>query len=103
MNRETLDVTVVENAVALVYTTERALGEHGNKLSAAERSAIERALSEAKDALNTNDLDRIRRAQDELQRGSTTLADAMQRQPSAGRQPPEGEVVDAELVDDRSS
>ena len=82
---------------ALVYSTERALGEHGNKLSAAERSAIERALSEVKDALNTNDLDRIRRAQDELQRASTTLAEAMQRQPSAGRQPQEGEVVDAEF------
>ncbi len=97
------EIEVRNQADALVYSTERTLAEHGSKLSPAERSAVERALRDVKDALSHDDLSRIRRAQGDLQRASSTLADAMQRQPSSAGQSQEGEVVDAELVDDRSS
>ena len=97
------EIEVRNQTDALVYSTERALAEHGSTLSPAERSAVERALSEAKDALGRDDLNRVRRAQANLQRAADTLADAIQRQPSSAGQPQEGEIVDAELVDDRSS
>jgi molecular chaperone DnaK len=92
---------------ALVYQTERALAEHGSKLSDSERQSVEQALTEAREALRGEDVDRIRRAPDALTRASQTLAEAMRRQPttadaSGGR--PTGarggdDVVDAEFED----
>jgi molecular chaperone DnaK len=90
---------------ALVYSTERALAEHGTKLAEAERAAVEQTLSEARDALKAEDAERIRRAQDALTRASQTLAAAMNRQPSTGGgsqpsgAPGDGDVVDAEFKD----
>src|SRR5262250_1306561 len=51
---------------SLVYSTERTLSEHGSKLAEADRKAIDDALAEAKEALKTEDLDRMKRAQDTL-------------------------------------
>jgi len=94
---------------SLVYSIERGLAEHGAKLSETERAAIEQALSEARDALKADDVERIRRAQESLTRASQSLTQAMYRearsgttgggpqQPSGG--PKEGEVVDAEFTD----
>jgi molecular chaperone DnaK len=100
-------------ADSLLYSTERALVEHGAKLAEADRKAIEGALSEARDALKGEDSERIRRAQESLTRVSHTLAEAMYRDaksgPGNGAQgsggPKDGEVVDAEFkdVDDRKS
>jgi molecular chaperone DnaK len=91
---------------ALVYSTERAMQEHGQKLAESERSTIEQALAEARDALKSDDSERIRRSQDALTRAAQTLAAAMQRPDGgatgAGTQPPdgaEGDVVDAEFRD----
>jgi molecular chaperone DnaK len=90
---------------ALVYSTERALAEHGTKLAEAERAAVEQTLSEARDALKAEDAERIRRAQDALTRASQTLAAAMNRQPGTGGgsqpsgAPGDGDVVDAEFKD----
>ena len=51
---------------SLVYSTERALQEHGAKLSEGDRQAIEQALTEAREALKGEDGERIRRAQESL-------------------------------------
>jgi hypothetical protein len=51
-----------------------------------------------------DDLERIKRARERLTQVGQTLADASARQASAGTDPNtprEGEVVDAEYVDDR--
>ncbi|MGH7313812.1 MAG: Hsp70 family protein, partial [Candidatus Rokuibacteriota bacterium] len=99
---------------SLVYSTERTLAEHGPKLSEADRRAVEAALNEAREALQGNDRERIRRAQENLTRASSqSLAEAMYRDaksgPGAGPSPPgqqQGdEVVDAEFrdVDDRKA
>jgi molecular chaperone DnaK len=105
---------------SLVYSTERTLSEHGSKLGEADRKAIDDALAEAKEALKTEDFDRMKRAQETLSKASHKLAEIMYReaqaqsgqpggQPSgqgaqsgtAGRPsgPKEGEVVDAEFED----
>jgi len=103
---------------ALVYSTERALAEHGAKLAPAELGAVEQALNDARDALKSENADRMRRAQENLTRVSQTMAEAMQRQTAGGGAagagpsgrssagaPPEGDVVDAEFedVDDRKA
>jgi molecular chaperone DnaK len=100
---------------SLLYAVERGLADPGARLEANERSTIDQAVKDARAALESNDADRIRRAQDALDAASRTLARAGQR-PSAeaGAQPGaakegeapkdrEGHVVDAEFedVDDR--
>jgi molecular chaperone DnaK len=92
---------------ALVYQTERGLAEQGPKLSAGEREAVEQAITEAREALKGEDVERIRRTQDALTRASQTLAEAMRRQPASGAGPGgptpgahgNEDVVDAEFED----
>jgi molecular chaperone DnaK len=90
---------------SLVYSTERALSEHGAKLSEDDRRAIEQALNEAREALKAEDMERIRRAQEGLTRASQTLAEVMYREtrsgpgPQTSGGPAEGDVVDAEFED----
>src|SRR5438034_9845703 len=103
---------------SLVYSTERTLSEHGSKLAESDRKAIDDALAEAKEALKTEDLDRMKRAQETLSKAAQKLGELMYReaqaqagQPTdqgggsqpggAGRPsgPKEGEVVDAEFED----
>jgi molecular chaperone DnaK len=110
-NRETIEIK--NHADSLVYSTERTLHEHGDKIPAADKEAIEAALGETREALKTDDLDRIKRAQDALTAASHKLAEAMYReaqaksQPSGGGPGPapqpgaggKGDVVDAEFED----
>ncbi len=103
---------------SLVYSTERTLADHGSKLAEADRKAIDDALAEAKEALKTEDLDRMKRAQETLSKAAHKLGEVMYReaqaqggqapgqgagpQPGTGGQPSgpkEGEVVDAEFED----
>jgi molecular chaperone DnaK len=94
----------------LVYSTERALAEHGAKLADAERSTVEQALNEAREAVKGDNIERIRRSQESLSRASKTLADAVYREsrsggsgPQSSGAPKNGDVVDAEFrnIDDR--
>src|SRR5262245_28987598 len=104
---------------SLVYSTERTLSEHGSKLAEADRKAIDEALAEAKEALKTDDIDRMKRAQETLSKAAHKLGEIMYREAQAqagqasgqgaGSQPggatgrpsgpKEGEVVDAEFED----
>jgi molecular chaperone DnaK len=91
---------------ALVYQVERGLAEHGPKLSTGERETVEAAVTEAREALRVEDVERVQRAQDGLTRASQALSEAMRRQPaaaggSAGRPAaaPDADVVDAEFED----
>jgi molecular chaperone DnaK len=90
---------------SLVYQVQRGLAEHGAKLSEDERREVEQAMTGAREALQGEDIERIRRAQESLQRVSATLAQAMSGEPTAGAGaqtsggPREGEVVDAEFED----
>jgi molecular chaperone DnaK len=105
------EIELRNQADALVYSTERSLAEHGAKLAPNEREAIDRALAEAREALRSDDSERIRRAHDNLTRAAQTLAQAMSRDagagggeptaggPRPGAAPSEGEVVDAEFED----
>jgi molecular chaperone DnaK len=106
------EIEVRNQTDSLVYSTERSLGEHGAKLGEADRKAIEDALGEAKEALKTDDLERMKRAQDALMKTAQKLGEVMYQQsqgqpgpsgPGASAGAPggakEGEVVDAEFED----
>ncbi|QQR75708.1 MAG: molecular chaperone DnaK [Holophagales bacterium] len=94
----------------LVYSTDKGLGEHKEKLGAAERAELDEAIAEARKALEGDDADAIAKAHTRLTQASHKLAEAMYRQ-TAGASPAGGEgaaspdagkssdVIDAEFVD----
>ncbi|HZN49389.1 MAG TPA: Hsp70 family protein, partial [Methylomirabilota bacterium] len=107
------EIEVRNQTDSLVYSTERTLGEHGAKLAEDDRKAVDEALTEAREALKGEDIDRMKRAQENLTRVSHKLAEIMYREAQAQGQKPgapgapsegasgpkEGEVVDADFED----
>jgi len=67
----------------LVYATEKSLKDHGDKVSGDERLAIDRALSEAKDALKNGKVDDMNRAKEALTQASHKLAEAIYKEASS--------------------
>src|SRR5512145_3214136 len=78
------EIEVRNQTDSLVYSTERTLGEHGAKLGEADRKAIDEALAEAREALKSEDLERMKRAQEALTRSAHKLAEVMYREAQAG-------------------
>jgi molecular chaperone DnaK len=73
---------LINQADALVYTTEKSLREFGDKISQAERTEIERKISDLKQAMKDKDTERIKRAMEELTRASHKLAEEIYKQAS---------------------
>ncbi|HQC11662.1 MAG TPA: molecular chaperone DnaK, partial [Smithellaceae bacterium] len=71
-------------ADSLVYSVEKNIKEFGDKVDAAEKSRIEDAIARVKKALEGDDLDTIKKAQDELMNVSHKLAEAMYAKTAGG-------------------
>jgi molecular chaperone DnaK len=61
----------------LIYSTEKSLKEHGGDLDAGVKENIETALKKAKEVLDGQDADAMRKAAEELSQSSHKLAEAM--------------------------
>lgn len=61
----------------MIYTTEKTLKEHGDKISQSDRDAVTRALDRLKSLKDSNDAGEIKKAIDELTEASHKLAQAM--------------------------
>jgi molecular chaperone DnaK len=83
--REVIDAR--NSADTLVYQTEKSLRELGEKVSSAERGKIEGKISDLKQAAQSDDLNRIKKATDELQNMFYALSQQMYAQ---DQKPPEG-------------
>src|SRR3989442_132056 len=81
--RHKQEIEVRNQTDSLVYSTERTLSEHGSKLAETDRKAIDDALAEAKEALKTDDLDRMKRAQETLSKAAQKLGEIMYREAQA--------------------
>jgi len=81
--RELVDLK--NGADHLAFTTEKTLGEQGEKVSAEDRSNIESAVSNLREALKGDDAEAIKRAMDALQQASHKLAAAMYEQAAGER------------------
>jgi molecular chaperone DnaK len=68
----------------IIYTTEKSLKEYGDKIDAKDKQNIEDAISKAKKAMDSNDADAIKSAQEELTQTSHKLAEAMYAKASQG-------------------
>lgn len=100
----------------LVYSTEKSIKDLGDKLDASEKETVEAAVKEVKDAMGTEDAERIKTATEALQQASYKLAEQVYAQASEeqnaqaqgestgaeGEAKPESDVVDAEVVEDEN-
>ena len=105
------EVETRNQAEALVHSTEKTLKENGDKISAADKSAIEEAVAAVKTALEGTDTAVIKEKSDALMQASLKLGEAMykaqgadagatsaQQGASTGEQQPKDEkVVDADF------
>ena len=116
------DVEVKNRADSLIYSTEKMLKEHRDKISDADARNVESSLEEAKKAVQEGDIGHIQSAVEKLTSSAHKLAEVMyqsatpgdqagappqaQAPPSSEEKPngeaqgkPDGEVIDAEFVD----
>jgi len=88
---------------AAVHSAERSLAEFGDKVSGADKSAIEAALASLKSALEGEDLEHIKAKTNELAQASMKLGEAMYKAQQAGGETHEAgakdDVIDAEFKD----
>jgi molecular chaperone DnaK len=70
----------------LIYTTERTLKEHGDKVSADQRGQIEGALNDLKKVKDGDDIEALRRAAERLTQAAHALAEAMYKRASEASQ-----------------
>ena len=93
------------NADNLIYQTEKALRDLGDKVPSAERGAIETKINDLKSAAQTDDINRIKQATDEVQNAFHALSQQLyaqgQPQPQGGPSAPPpsnaGDVIDGEV------
>ncbi len=101
------------NAESLIHSTEKQLAEHGDKVSADIKAEIEKAIAEAKAAVESGDADEMQQKTAALTQAAMKLGEAMYKAqqaeteaaagPDAGtsgpgaEQPAQEEVVDAEF------
>jgi len=69
---------------ALIHTTEKAVSEHGSKVSDAERSAIENAIASLKSAIKEEDVEDIKAKTNTLAQASMKLGEAMYKAQQGG-------------------
>ena len=108
------EVDVRNNADQMVFQTEKAMNELGDKISAEEKSEVETKLSALKEALKSGSIDDIKAKQDELQKAFYAISEKVYQQaaqaqqaqggqadagaqPGAGSQPKDDGAVDADF------
>jgi molecular chaperone DnaK len=102
------EAEVRNNADSLVYQTEKVLKEHGDKITGAEKEAVESGLQSLKTALESDDLASIKTATETLMSASQTFSQKLYESAAAEQNagaggasaPNDDDVIDAEIVDD---
>ena len=106
------EVEARNRADGLAYSTERTLHEAGDRVPPEERATVEKALEEVRQAVAEGRRERIEAAAEFLTRASHHLAEVLYRQTAgggapgpgggaAGEGPAGGDVVDAEVVEEK--
>jgi len=80
------EVETINQADQLVYATEKSLKDYGDKVSQAERAAIESSLNDLKAAIKDRHIERIKKGMEDLTKASHKLAEEIYKQASAKQQ-----------------
>jgi molecular chaperone DnaK len=96
---------------SLIYNADKQLSEHGDKLSPADRKALEDALTDARKDLESDDVTRLDAAHRRVEQSLHKLAEVLykgqtasggpQTPPSGAPGEDQGEVIDAEFTEDK--
>ncbi len=95
-------VEVKNNAEHLVFQTEKALTDLGDKVSADEKAAVQAEIEKAKDALKTEDTEKIKAASEELSKKFYEISEKLYKQAAeaqAAAQQAQGGAADDGTVD----
>ncbi len=115
------DIEIRNRADQSVYAAEKMLQDMGGKLAAADKAAVESAIESLKSAMSANDTAAMTRAMEQLTQVQHRAAEALYKQAGAGggaggadasssagggargpasAGPSQGDVIDAEVVDE---
>ncbi|HQN05258.1 MAG TPA: molecular chaperone DnaK [Anaerolineaceae bacterium] len=72
------------NADSVVYTSEKLLRENGDKVPADMKQQVEEGVRKVRDAMNSEDVETIKRASDDLGQVLQKMGASMYQQPEAG-------------------
>ncbi|NJN05932.1 MAG: molecular chaperone DnaK [Rhodobacteraceae bacterium] len=91
------------HADALIHDTEKSVKEHGDKISATDKQAIEQAISDLRGVLDGDDVDAIKAKTEALAQASMKLGEAMYKasQAEAGADAGGGEQTHAGEPDEK--
>ncbi|MEI8361615.1 MAG: molecular chaperone DnaK [Betaproteobacteria bacterium] len=105
-DRKLRELVDARNAAdGMVHSVKKSLTEHGDKLEAAEKEAIETALTAVEDAMKTDDKDTIEAKTNALTEAAQKLGEKVyadqqaQANTESAKQPQGEKTVDAEVVD----
>lgn len=85
--RKKEQVEMINQANALVYSTEKSLKDYGDKISADDKSAIEKEVEALKKAIEAKDNDKIKAGMESLQKASHKLAEEVYKAAAAEQAP----------------
>lgn len=79
-------VEVINQADNLVYASEKALKDYGDKVDQAERAAIEASINDLKNAIKDKNTERVKKGMEDLTKASHKLAEEVYKQSAAKQQ-----------------
>ncbi|VUT25022.1 MAG: molecular chaperone DnaK [Candidatus Methanolliviera sp. GoM_oil] len=90
------EIELINNADSLVYTTEKTLGQYGDKIDASTKDRIEKIKDDLKNAVKEKDIAKIKEKQDELMKASQEIGNIIYQQQQAGEEKKEQGPADQE-------
>ena len=88
------NIEMINQANAIAYSTEKSINDYGDKISADDKANIEKELNNLKEAIKSEDADKIKQGTESLQKVSHKLAEEVYKataaQQAAGQGPEAG-------------
>ena len=94
--RKKEEVELLNQANSLVYSTEKSLKEYGDKVSASEKSNIEKELTALKEAIKSKDTNKMKQGMESLQTATHKLAEAVYKSAAAQQSHGAGKAAGSE-------
>jgi len=88
------------DADSVLYSSEKSLSEHKDKLSAEDAGAIQTAIDELKAAIEQEDLEAVKEKTNALQGATMKIGDSIYKAGGEGEGAPEGETVDGQKAEE---
>lgn len=84
------EIEIKNRADSLAYQMEKQLKDYGDKISLQDKENIERALNELKEAIKSDNIERIKKSEEDLKQASYKMAEALYAGVNKGQTPPPG-------------